>query len=588
MILFVFMAGQLFAEDLSGSGASTKMQGEKPSLSNIPGMTYRRSPGVDSVLTYCNDSAQNLLGCTPGELTSEPNMPFYRLIHPDDREPTILHVRQAGRHGNPFEVEYRMLTRDKQFVHVVDRGKVLTDTDGNPEAIEGIVHRIPTHERIGGDDATDTTESRFKNKYDFLTGLPNRHWFLEKVDAEIQTSPEETRASSTSQCLAVLDLDNFQQVNDFFGRDIGDHIIKKIGFAIQENLGESALVGRMSGDRFGLFFSGLTAPELSDSLEDTFGDFSRDFVIDGVEITQAFSLGVAEFPEHADTLGNLVTSANRALERAKSRIDRKIAVFRESDRKRLEAEIDAREQVIRALDEDRIRVFYQPVVDTRSEDPFMYEALMRIEDENGQILGVEEFKEVIQKGKITRRLDRVMIKQAMEQFSDLTGDEDPPLLAVNLFPPSVIDPGCFRDIDRMLGDHDFPRDRFVVEIPETLMLSHRKRATNNIQQAAEKYDLRFALDDFGVGHGSFKSLNSLPLDFLKIDGTFVQDLSSSSVEQKFVEMTAGLSDHMDLSVIGEWIETDRTARLLEDLGVRYHQGYYYAHPAPVESWEDQA
>lgn len=580
-----FSAGGHFLDDLHGSGVNADVEDEEPSLSSLPGMTYRRSTGIESVLTFCDEYAEELLGYDVEELTSDPTIPFYRLIHPDDREEAILRARQSTQNDRSFELEYRMLTRDKQSIPVVDRGRSLSDNDGNLQGIEGIITEVPNHSV-----ATPSAEkedlrgfqSRYRKKYDFLTDMPNRHWFLEKVDAKLQ-SLEESSSTRTSHALAFLDLDNFQQINDFFGRDTGDRLIKKVALLLTERLGDTAVVGRVSGDRFGLFFSGWKSSELEEHLRETFGTFSRNFQVEGVEHTQEFSVGIAQYPNDADSLENLVTATNRALKRAKTMVNQKITTFQGSDQVRLNRELSARKKILKALDQDRIQVFYQPVVDARTEDPFLYEALLRVHTLDGQTMSIGKFKEATEDGKISRRLDRIVLDEALSEFPNLV-DRNDVLLAVNLFPPSVIDPGCFDDIDSLLDSHPLDRERLIIEVPETLMLSHRERATDNIRRAAEEYDLRFALDDFGVGHGSFKSLNSLPIDFLKIDGTFIQDLPSSGVEQKFVEMTAGLSEQMDLTVIGEWIETDETAELLENLGVNYHQGYYYSHPAPGDQW----
>jgi diguanylate cyclase (GGDEF)-like protein len=557
-----------------------------PSYDNLPAMTYRRTAGSESVLSYCNDYTKELFGYSPEELTVDPPMAFYRLIHPEDRERVIYEIEEVTGPGDDFKLEYRILTRDKQIAWVTDRGKQIRSEQQPNDVYEGIITLLPNHNSSTKSHTNGTVgASRHKNKYDFITELPNRHWFLEKVDAKIQ-SVLEGSSMDLEYALVFLDLDNFQQINDFFGRNVGDYVIEQMGNVINETFGDHAIVGRISGDRFGLFFPYDPTEDPGDLVANQLGSFERDFEIEDIEITQKFSVGIARFPENGEELENLVTSANRALERAKSRVNEKIAVFKESDLDMLEAEIDARDQILRALDDDRVEVFYQPIVDVPAEETIMHEALLRVDTEDGERLSVNDFKEVIHNGKITRQLDRLIFEKSLKEFSNKIQSNNDLKLAVNLFPPSVIDPGCFEDINKLVQEYGFPPEQLVIEIPETLMLSHRERATENVQRAAEDFSFRFALDDFGVGHGSFKSLKTLPLDYLKIDGTFVQDLSSSGVEQKFVEMTAGLSRKMDLKVIGEWIETEETAELLENLGVPYHQGYYYAHPAPAADWED--
>lgn len=570
-------------------GSRPASPAEKPDLSSLPGVAYRRTVGEESTLRYCSDYVEELFDYSPKELLTEPKMPFYRLVHPQDRDRVRQAIQQSLRDDASFHLDYRMLTRNKQTTSVIDRGRIIDPPDpdkATPTEESGVIEGIITPNTTQPNQKLFPSEGPIERdhtskKYDGLTNLPNRHWFLEQVDARLQ-SFEADDADQDGFILALIDLDEFQRMNNLHGRDAGDYVIKTIAEVLRKQFGDIGLVGRMSGDRFGVLLPSDVADDVETFFRERLEPLERDFVYDEQSIHQDFSLGVAVYPEHGTTLEDLTTSVNRALNRGKSDVKTSITVFDESDRNSLEAKRNAHEQVLEALENDRINPYYQPVKNARNNTNVMHEALLRFENEAGQPLEVQSLKELLDDDSITRRIDRWMIERSIRDFSDRIGTDRFPRLAVNMFPSTIVDPESFPEIHELLLEYEFPIENFVVEIPETLMLSHREQATENIRRASEEFGFLFALDDFGVGHGSFKSLNSLPVDYLKIDGSFVKNLPENQIEQTFVEMAVGLSRKMDLQIIAEWIETRRTAELLKTLGVSYQQGYYHSDPAPID------
>lgn len=574
----------------ASAGGENQNEQEPPDLASLPGMAYRRPANPSSGLIFCSDYAEEFLGYSADELLSEPRLPFYRLVHPDDRDRVRREIERSVEDGRSFHVSYRMLTRNKQTTVVEDRGRVIgrdgpsgSDQRDAVPTIEGLI--LPAAHRSGqvyrpgeGTVGTDHTVTKF----DFLTNLPNRHWFLEQLDARIQSTIEDEDSRFDQYGLALLDLDDFQQLNDLYGRDAGDYVIKQFGTLLQNRFGNRALLGRISGDRFAILLPVDDTEDVTAFLKERLGEFRCTFRYNGNKITQSFSLGISVFPEHGTTPEDVVTSANRALDRVKNDVGANVTLADPSDSDSLKEKLDARERILDALENDRVRVFYQPIKDARDGTNVMHEALLRYETESAKILSPESFKDVVDDSEITRRIDRWVLRNVLEDFADRVGTEAFPRIAVNMFPSTLVDESTFPELDELLSDYDFPPEKLVVEIPETLMLSHRDRATDNIRSAAREFEFQFALDDFGVGHGSFKSLNTLPISYLKIDGSFVQDLANNAVEQKFVEMTAGLARQMDLNVVAEWIETRKTADRLQELGVPFQQGYYYSDPSPIE------
>ncbi len=231
-----------------------KPEQRSPHLENIPAVAYRRTVGPGSILTFCNEYTRELFGYLPEELTEEPSMPFYRLLHPGDRERIINELEQVNQRGDEFHLQYRMLTRDKQTVRVSDRGRIIPSKSNESRAYEGIItpRSDPAQvDSLSGNEIVRTDGSQ--NKYDFLTGLPNRPWFLEQVENRIQEVLGGKRPFDHFS-LVLLDLDNFQRVNDFFGRSVGDSVIEKMGALVESSFDDRAITGRIGSSRFGCFF----------------------------------------------------------------------------------------------------------------------------------------------------------------------------------------------------------------------------------------------------------------------------------------------------------------------------------------------
>ncbi len=195
---------------------------------------------------------------------------------------------------------------------------------------------------------------------------------------------------------------------------------------------------------------------------------------------------------------------------------------------------------------------------------------------------LDDYGEVAYENMLTNKIDYWVVSRVLKETRDLLGTAQFPAVSLNLFPTSVLQSSFFGQLNQTIEDVGFPRDKLVVEVTEKLLSTHSEQAIDNLLKAVKDYGYRIALDDFGVGHGSFDILKQLPIDYLKIDGTFILDLDTNEIDRNFVRAISELCTDLDIDVIGEWIETEEVAQKLADLGVTYQQGYYYCWPKPVE------
>lgn len=421
-------------------------------------------------------------------------------------------------------------------------------------------------------------------RYDTTTGLSNRWWFFQQVQDHIDTVDNDD--GDDGFVLVIVDLVGLNTVNDYYGHEMGNRLLEKSGRWLQRKVEKSGLsdvlLGHLGADEFGIMIPYEGPAPDRNRIRELIEPLHYTFRLADVELNQAFNAGVAYYPRDGSNLKAILGGANRALERGKEKSRRHVTFYEATDRQELNRRIEAENYIKKALDNHALDIFYQSIVDAKSRDVIMQEALVRTRTEEGDNQAPTQLQSISKQPRLCRTFDRYILKKVIEEIRPLIGETSFPRVTVNLLPPSLLDWSFLKEINELLVSEGFPRDRFILEISEKVLLSHAERVFRNVRQADE-LGLRFGLDDFGVGFGSFKILKTIPLDLLKIDGSFVKGLKDDPVNQNFIKSLALLGKELDLPVVGEWIETEATADLLTQLGVNYHQGFYYDVPAPTEA-----
>ncbi|MFN3983988.1 MAG: EAL domain-containing protein [Rhodocyclaceae bacterium] len=404
---------------------------------------------------------------------------------------------------------------------------------------------------------------------DGLTGLPNRSAFEAELGRQI--------GEHAAVAVAIADIDNFQEVNDGLGHEIGDKTIEASARLLREVFGKDTFVARASGDSFALLLPGCERDEIDARMRGLHARTRADLQIDGHEIPLSMSVGIALCPEHGRSATALFQNAGIALKQAK-RVNRSAWEFFDN---RLEQSLQTRLVVMRDLrhviERGGLSLLYQPQVNLGSGQLFGVEALVRwrrdgvlvpaqdfipAAEDSGHIVAIGEW--------VLREACRQQLRWRAEAALDLQ-------MAVNVSMRQLKDAGFVDMLRRVLAETGLEPSRLELEITESLMVENATVLIDLLEQV-RALGVRVAIDDFGTGYSSLSSLQKLPIDRLKIDRAFITGLASRKEDAVIVALVVNMGHLLDLEVIAEGVETVEQAERLVAMGCDDGQGYFYGRP----------
>ena len=432
----------------------------------------------------------------------------------------------------------------------------------------------------------DVTESRtlakkiqHQSQHDELTGLVNRREFEVRLNNAIQTSQNYDH----NHVLCFLDLDNFKIVNDTAGHLAGDALLKQVSFLLGSKLRSSDTLARLGGDEFGILMESCPlekAQSISEGLVSTIRGLR--FTWDEQVYEIGVSIGLVPITYTAETTTQLLSQADVACYTAKDRGRNQVAVY-------LEQDIDAtavvrHKDLIRAaslhdaLENNKFCLYAQEISSLGSES-FAYEILLRLRDEDGSLILPGSFIPAAERFNIMGKIDRWVIKKALEEYVEVFGMNHAAKITINLSGNSLVEENLLDYIMQQFVSSGVATKNVCFEITETAAISNLAEATRLIKGLKSNGCL-IALDDFGSGMSSFNYLKQFPIDFLKIDGSFMRDIENDSIDSAMVESINNVGHVMGLKTIAEWVENKSTLNHLSKIGVDYIQGHVNGLPQP--------
>lgn len=412
---------------------------------------------------------------------------------------------------------------------------------------------------------------------DPLTNLYNRRKFEEFLEYEI------IRAERNGYTFSVImvDLDNFKYINDTYGHPIGDLTLKELSMLLATELRKGDVLARLGGDEFALLLP-QTPPEngllVANKLHKRLSSHDFELPVGKIRVTASFSM--VSYPIDGSTRDTLHTAMDVVLYKAKKSGKNQVMTA-ESDQDRTMMEIFKQGDFLRrALAEKRIEAFLQPIVGVLGEQVFAFEALARIRD-GDTILSAGQFIEVADELRMLQELDLAVFNSGLEQLSKLSTIHPEAKMFFNLSTATFNDIAWMRTIPDQLAKLGIDCSRIVIEITE-------REALHNISQVKEVIDelrlkkIAFALDDFGSGFSSFLYLKFLTVDYVKIEGSFIQQVAVDGRDRIMVDHIHRMAHEFGLKTVAEFVEDQATADVLIELGVDYAQGYYFGRP---EKWK---
>ena len=419
--------------------------------------------------------------------------------------------------------------------------------------------------------------------HDSLTGLMNRSGFESSLIATLAGA----KSKGLQNVLLHVDIDQLHLVNDLMGHQEGDALIRRVAKVLRNTVRDSDFLARLGGDEFGVLLTNCAVErghEIADKIRDAIGDLTVVTASRQLDVTA--SIGVAMLNRDTESIVNAMASAEIACKAAKDEGRDRIQVFRKDNTTliRRSEEIEWIGRVQQALREDRFTLHCQPVIPVPERGgPAHYEMLVRMLDENGEILSPALFLPAAERYQLMPMIDRWVIRQSLQSLDavwDPIGDSGA-VFCINLSGQSLTNNGFQSFVSDEIARSSVAAQQLCFEITETAAISNIDEATG-FMEALQDVGCRFALDDFGAGLSSFGYLKMLPVDYLKIDGSFVREVTTDDVSRSMVEAICQIGRTMNLAMIAEYVGDAETVNLLRRAGVDYVQGFHIGKPKPLE------
>jgi diguanylate cyclase (GGDEF)-like protein/PAS domain S-box-containing protein len=535
---------------------------------------------ADGRLVYLNPAAEKLLAVDKDQVAGKPLADVIGLLDQDDRKLLADPVREAvaANGANP---------------HALSRRAVLIGkASGEERAIELAASplRDDTGELVGAVILLhDVTELRglhrqmsYQAAHDALTGLVNRREF----ERRLAEAAEAAHRGEAAHMLCYLDLDRFKMVNDTSGHLAGDSMLREVAKLLREAVRDSDTVARLGGDEFGMLLVGCPldkARQIADDVCRSIAGYR--FVWQDRVFNIGVSIGLIEIGREAGTVEQLLASADSACYVAKKEGAGRVSVYSARDEAlaRSTGEIQWLQKLQAALKEERFTLYYQPIVSAyggETEGPSM-EVLLRMLDEGGREIPPGEFVAAAERYRLMASVDRWVVHTTLGALArnafQLARERS---VAINISGQTLGDPLFLEFVVECLDLTGVAPDQVCFEIAESAVV-------NNLDQARRFVGVlhgmgcKFTIDDFGSGVGSFSSLKMLPLDYLKLDGSFMRNLARDSVSQTMVTAMIKLARTLNFKIIAEQIEDSAALEAARKMGVDYVQGFVIARPAKL-------
>jgi diguanylate cyclase (GGDEF)-like protein/PAS domain S-box-containing protein len=469
-----------------------------------------------------------------------------------------------------------LVRRDGSEVEISNSAAPIRDRSGRVTGIVVVFHDV-SHVR------QYAARLSYQASHDALTGLINRHEFEHRLSIALKSA----EVYNKSHSLLYLDLDQFKVVNDTCGHAAGDELMRQISDLLQGRLREGDTLARLGGDEFGVLLENCPpdhAVRVADEIRQAVRNFR--FVWAGAPFTVGVSIGVVSVGEGGHTLAEVLRAADAACYVAKEKGRNRVQVYRPDD-----SEVSSRQgemewvaRIQRALDEGRFRLYAQEIF---SLGPHLgrgvhYELLLRMLDERSELIPPGAFIPAAERYGLMPAVDRWVVANAFEGYARLAADQrgrPVELCSINLSGASIGDEGFLDFLQTQAAVAQVPYTAFCFEVTETAAVANLSRAVQFIGQL-KALGCRFSLDDFGAGMSSFGYLKHLPVDYLKIDGSFVKDMLEDPMDRAMVEAINHIGHVMGKKTIAEFVENVQTLEALREIGVDYGQGYGLARPLP--------
>jgi len=462
--------------------------------------------------------------------------------------------------GAPYRIEYGVRTSiSAPVLWIEETGCWFAGSDGKPVRAQGIV-------RINNERRARDEQLLKLSRHDPLTGELNRTHLV----ASLAEAIEEASRFRTSSALMLIGIDHLARVNDAFGFDVADAVISEVALRIRARLRGGDVLGRFSGNKFGLILKNCTVDDINVAAERFLAGIRNDVVpTKSGPVSVTASIGAVGVPRYARSADEAINRAHETLDMAKRRRAGSFLLWRPNVERDAQRRVNIRvtDEIVTALNERRMVMAFEPVVEAGSRAAAFYECLIRMEQEDGQVLLAPDIVPVAEKLGLIRLVDHRVLELVVAELAASPNVQ----LSLNISPDTTMDPDWWASIESLMSAHPGVAERLIVEITETVAIQDIGDLRGFVMRL-KNLGSRIAIDDFGAGYTSFRNLRKLGVDIVKIDGAFVQNIARSADDRAFVQTLIDLARRLQIKTVAEWVQDEEAAIMLRDWGCDFIQG----------------
>ncbi len=524
-------------------------------VERLPAVTYRAGLGSSGHWHYISPQIEEILGFNAADCMAD-HLWWERQVHPDDLSRVLAEEDRCALEGRALDVEYRMFDRDGRILWIRDRASTGRPGERGEIVVEGIFADMTSQK---------AAEDRLRHlaDHDHLTDLLNRRGFEAAVDRSL------ARMKDPRGALAIIDLDHLKLINDSLGHAAGDAILKELGSLMAGRLGPNQLIGRLSGDEFGLFAPGIDEGGARAMMGELISLIRRRE--GGPMLTASAGVTLLEDSTRSLDASDLLVSADLALYEAKQAGRDRVAFSNQTDTDRLEWVGQIRE----AITAGRLVLYSQPIFDMRTGEQCSEELLVRMIDADGGHVAAGQFIPTAERFGLIGAVDHWVIERAV----DVIAAGRP--ASVNISAASIADIELTELVARRFEEVGAADPSMLTfEITETVATPSIE-ILRDFANRVDTLGCGLSLDDVGTGFGSLTYLQNLQFTELKIDMQFIRGILESETDAGIVRSLVVIAGELGLKTVGEGVEDERVLRKLEELGVDRAQGYHFGQPRPV-------
>jgi len=504
---------------------------------------------------------------------------FSKLIEPvrSIRSDALGHAPPAhGDEGASYRIEYGVRTSTSEPVlWIEEAGCWFAGPDGRPLRAQGIV-------RINNERHARDEQLKKLSRHDPLTGELNRTHLM----ASLAEATEEAVRLRTSCAFMLIGIDHLARINDAFGFDVADAVLSEVAARIRLRLRGGDVLGRFSGNKFGLILKNCSVEDMNIAAERFLAGI-RDEVVPTKSgpVSVTVSIGAVSVPRYARNANEAINRAHETLDGAKRRRAGSFSLWRPNVERDAQRRVNIRvtDEIVTALNERRIVMAFEPVVEARSRESAFYECLIRMEQNDGQVLLAPDIVPVAEKLGLIRLVDHRVLELVVTELAASPNVQ----LSLNISPDTTMDPDWWASIESLMRAHPGVAERLIVEITETVAIQDIDDLRDFVTRL-KKFGSRIAIDDFGAGYTSFRNLRKLGVDIVKIDGAFVQNIARSADDRAFVQTLIDLARRLGIKTVAEWVQDEESASILRDWGCDYIQGRLIGLASSERPWDRRA